>query len=162
MRRLFPSPLLSTGLLLLWILLVQSVSAGALVLGLAQAIFWPAATTRLRPVPVRARKPLTMLRLFARVVVTMLRSNAEVARIILTRASRDIPSGFVYVPLDLKDANGLAVLAMIVTFTPGTVWVQLSPDRRRLLMHVLAIDDEAVLVERVKRRYERPLMEIFE
>jgi multicomponent K+:H+ antiporter subunit E len=162
MRRLLPSPLLSTGLLLLWILLVQSVSAGTLVLGLAQAIFWPAVTTRLRPVPVRARKPLTMLRLFARVVVSMLRSNAEVARIILTRASRDVPSGFVYVPLDLKDPNGLAVLAMIITFTPGTVWVQLSADRRRLLMHVLAIDDEAALVERVKQRYERPLMEIFE
>jgi multicomponent K+:H+ antiporter subunit E len=103
-----------------------------------------------------------MLRLFARVVAAMLRSNAAVARIILTRASRDIPSGFVSVPLDLKDANGLAVLAMIITFTPGTVWVQLSADRRRLLIHVLAIDDEAALVEGVKRRYERPLMEIFE
>jgi multicomponent K+:H+ antiporter subunit E len=160
-KRLIPSPLLSTGLFVLWMLLAQSTSAGMLALGLVLAIFWPAATTALRPTPVRVRKPATMLRLFGRVVLAMLRANAEVARLVLTRSSRDIPSGFVSVPLDLRNPNGLAVLAMIVTFTPGTAWVQLSADGRRLLLHVLAVDDEAALVAVVKQRYERPLMEIF-
>ncbi|MFY0583913.1 hypothetical protein ACN28S_65020 [Cystobacter fuscus] len=57
MRRLLPSPALSVALLLLWILLMQSLSAGTLVLGTALAVFWPAVTLGLRPTPVRLRRP---------------------------------------------------------------------------------------------------------
>jgi multicomponent K+:H+ antiporter subunit E len=162
MRRLIPSPALSVALLLLWILLMQSLSAGTLVLGAALALFWPAVTVRLMPAPVRVRRPLVLARLFCRVVLEMLRSNAEVAWAILTRRSRGIRSGFVLVPLELRDPNGLAVLAMIVTFTPGTAWAQLSADNRVLLLHVLAIQSESDLVALIKYRYERPLKEIFE
>jgi multicomponent K+:H+ antiporter subunit E len=162
MRWLLPSPVLSVALFLLWILLMQSLSAGTLVLGTILAIFWPAVTAGLRPAPVRLRKPLVTARLFGRVVREMLRSNAEVAWAILTRRSRDLRSGFVHIPLELRDPNGLAVLAMIVTFTPGTAWAQLSADHRVLLLHVLAIQSEADLVALIKRHYERPLMEIFE
>ena len=162
MRRLIPSPVLSLALLLLWILLMQSLSAGTLLLGAALALFWPVVTTRIRPAPVRLRRPGVILRLYGRVVLEMLRSNAEVAWAILTRRSRDIRSGFIAIPLELRDPNGLAVLAMIVTFTPGTAWAQLSADNRVLLLHVLAIQSEAALVALIKQRYERALMEIFE
>jgi multicomponent K+:H+ antiporter subunit E len=149
-------------LLVLWILLMQSLSAGTLVLGAALALFWPAVTVRLRPTPVRLRRPLVMARLFCRVVLEMLRSNAEVAWAILTRRSSELRSGFVLIPLELRDPNGLAVLAMIVTLTPGTAWAQLSADNRVLLLHVFAIQNEADLVALIKQRYERPLREIFE
>lgn len=162
MKRLLPAPALSVALLLLWGLLMQSLSAGTLVLGAALALLWPAVTVRIRPAPVRLRRPLVMARLFFRVVLEMLRSNAEVAWAILTRRSRDIRSGFVLIPLELRDPNGLAVLAMIVTFTPGTAWAQLSADNRVLLLHVLAIQSEADLVAFIKQHYERPLREIFE
>ena len=56
----------------------------------------------------------------------------------------------------------LAVLAMIVTATPGTAWAELAADRSVLLLHVLSLEDEAEVVATIKERYERPLMEIFE
>ena len=161
MRRLFPAPLLSVALLLLWLLLMQSSSASTVVLGAALAIFWPVATARLRPGRVRLHRPVVMARLFGRVVIDMLRSNVQVARAILTRRSSGIRSAFVEIPLELKDPNGLAVLAMIITFTPGTAWVQVSADRRVLLLHILDLEDEGALIQLVKRRYERALMEIF-
>ncbi len=161
MRRLFPAPLLSVALLLLWLLLMQSSSASTVVLGAALAIFWPVATARLRPGRVRLHRPVVMARLFGRVVIDMLRSNVQVARAILTRRSSEIRSAFVEIPLELKDPNGLAVLAMIITFTPGTAWVQVSADRRVLLLHILDLEDEGALIQLVKRRYERALMEIF-
>jgi len=162
MRTLLPSPLLSLWLLVLWILLMQSANAGTLALGTVLAVFWPAVTSRLRPARVRIRKPFTILRLFAQVVLDMLRSNVQVARAILLGTRPGTRRALVEIPLELEDPSGLAVLAMIVTFTPGTVWVQLSADRRLLLLHVFAIEDEATLVEFIKRRYERALMEIFQ
>jgi multicomponent K+:H+ antiporter subunit E len=45
---------------------------------------------------------------------------------------------------------------------PGTAWAELSFDRSALLLHVLEVGDEAELVAYIKRRYERPLREIFE
>jgi multicomponent K+:H+ antiporter subunit E len=42
------------------------------------------------------------------------------------------------------------------------VSVNLSGDRRSLLIHGLAVADPEAAARRVKERYERPLMEIFE
>ena len=69
---------------------------------------------------------------------------------------------FVVVPLDLRDANGLAALAMITTVVPGTVWSELALDRSALLLHVFDLDDEDAFIAHFKARYEQPLMEIFE
>jgi multicomponent K+:H+ antiporter subunit E len=75
---------------------------------------------------------------------------------------RRICSGFVDIPLELRDPHGLAVLAMIVTATPGTVWAGLSPDGATLTLHMLDIRDEQEWIRWFKDRYERRLMEIFE
>jgi multicomponent K+:H+ antiporter subunit E len=53
------------------------------------------------------------------------------------------------------------MLASIISLTPGTVSADLSDDRKTLLVHGLDVDDEAVLVEQIKRRYEAPLLEVF-
>jgi multicomponent K+:H+ antiporter subunit E len=162
MNRLLPSPALSVALFLLWIVLMQALDVGTLLLGVAMALFWPVATAGLSPSAGRIRRPLLLARLFGRAFVEMLRSNAEVAWAILTRRPSTLRSGFVKIPLELTSPNGLAALAMIVTFTPGTAWAELSDDRRVLLLHVLAIENEADLVALFKRRYERPLIEVFE
>jgi multicomponent K+:H+ antiporter subunit E len=163
MRRVMPSPALSLALFLLWVLLMQSSSAGVLMLGVGLSLFWPIATRRLRNDPAQIRRPRAIATLVGRVVADMLRSNVRVAWAILTRPSDGLRSRFVTIPLDLHDPNALAALAMIVTFTPGTAWARLSADNRVLLLHVLDVDgDDAEEVAYIKRRYERPLREIFE
>ena len=110
----------------------------------------------------RVRQPRALLRLLGNVAVDVVRSNFEVARAVLTQRVPDITSAFVRVPLDIRDPNALAVLAAIVAATPGTAWGELSLDRRVLLLHVLAVRDEAQFIQTVKQRYERHLKEIFE
>jgi multicomponent K+:H+ antiporter subunit E len=162
MRRLLVSPALSTALFVLWVLLMQPSSPGTVVLGIGLALFWTAATATLITNPLRLRKPGVMAALLVRVVADMLRSNAAVAWVLLTRRSGSLQSGFVRIPLELRNPNGLAVLAIIVTFTPGTAWAQLSADNRVLLLHLLVMEDEASMATFIKDRYERPLREIFE
>ncbi len=161
MRRLFPSPALSCGLFAIWLALSPSVDAATVLLGAILAWLAPLITRSLRPMRVQMRRPTTALRLLMRVVVDTLRSNAGVLAVIIS-GRRASPSGFVRIPLELRDPNGLAVLAMIITATPGTAWAELAPDGSALLIHVFALEDEKDLVASVKRRYERPLMEIFE
>ena len=69
---------------------------------------------------------------------------------------------FVHIPLELRDANGLAALAIITTVVPGTVWSELAMDRSMLLLHLFDVEDEQEYVQYFKQRYEKPLMEIFE
>ena len=93
------------------------------------------------------------------VVGDIIRSNFAVARIILYNKKR--VAGFVKVPLDLRNINGLAILACIITATPGTIWVQFNRVDGVLLVHVLDLVDEDEWVRLIKNRYESLLMEIF-
>ena len=161
-KRLVPAPVLSLALLVLWLLLNRSLSAGHIVLGTVLALAIPLLTAGLRPLPVRIRKPGAVLRLALAVAVDTVRSNVAVARLLLAPGRRRHPAGFVHIPLDVRDPNALAVLAMIVCITPGTAWAELSLDRSVLLLHVLELDDATTVIADVKRRYEAPLMEIFE
>lgn len=162
MKRLLPAPLLSVALFLLWLLLNQSFGPGHLLLGALLGLLLPVLLRGLRPLPVRIRHPLTIVRLFLTVVSDSVHSNLMVVRFLLLPSLRKHPANFVHIPLELRDPNALAVLAMIVCITPGTAWAELSRDRSVLLLHALEVGDPQDLVDHVKRCYERPLMEIFE
>jgi multicomponent K+:H+ antiporter subunit E len=88
-------------------------------------------------------------------------SNVAVALIILGAGQRERSSGFVEIPLELRDPYGLAALACIITSIPGTIWVDLDRTSGILTIHVLDLHDESEWVDTVKRRYERRLLEIF-
>ncbi|WP_397452292.1 Na+/H+ antiporter subunit E [Pseudomonas sp. NA-150] len=162
MKRLLPAPWLSLALWLLWLLLNQSLSLGNLLLGALLGFIAPVLSAPLRPLPVKIGKPWVMLKLLLRVMADSVMSNLAVFRSVWTSQRHPPRSAFVKVPLDLHDANGLAVLSMITTLVPGTVWSELALDRSVLLMHVFDLDDEARFIEHFKRSYERPLMEIFQ
>ncbi|MBV4458906.1 Na+/H+ antiporter subunit E [Pseudomonas sp. COR58] len=162
MKRLFPAPWLSLALWLLWLALNQSVSPGNLLLGAVLGFAAPLMMRKLRPQRIRIRRPGTVLRLFLLVGRDVIHSNLAVAWGVLNAGRQPPRSRFVKVPLDLRDANGLAALSMITTVVPGTVWSELALDRSILLMHVWDLDDEAQFIQHFKTTYERPLMEIFE
>lgn len=161
MKRLLPAPLMSAMLFVLWLLLARHAGIATLAMAAVLAIAVPLLTSPLRPLPVRMRRPRSAITLLLTVAADAVVSNLQVARSVWQL--RSTPRGaFVRVPLDLDDANGLAVLAMITTIVPGTVWSELSVDRSALLLHVFDVDDEAAFVAHYKARYERPLVDIFE
>ena len=64
-------------------------------------------------------------------------------------------------PLELRDPRGLAVLACIVTATPGTSWARYDAAGNRVTIHVLDLVDAEAWIREFKGRYERRLLEIF-
>ena len=162
MKRVLPAPVLSLALFVLWLALNASVSAGHVVLALVLAIAVPILCAPLRPTPVCMRRPGLALRLIAVVACDVVVSNIEVGLGVLRARHRPPRAAFVRIPLELYDANGIAVLALITTIVPGTVWSELARDRSAFLLHVFDLGDEAEFVAFFKRRYERPLIEIFQ
>jgi multicomponent K+:H+ antiporter subunit E len=160
MTRLLPFPLVSAGLLGLWLLLNQALSLGQILLGcmLALAGGWALAVLQLPKA--RVRRVGAILRLSSLVLADIIRSNIAVGRIVLGLGDKQRISGFVNIPLDLRHSYGLAALACIITATPGTLWV--SFDGEVLTIHVLDLIDESEWIRTIKNRYERRLLEIFE
>lgn len=162
MTRLLPHPLLSFALLLMWLALTRFTLGHAL-LGGAIAIVAGRAMASLHPAGPRIRRWDVIPVLFAVVVRDILRSNLAVAWLILTRGrGGKRAAGFVSIPLVLRDETALAWLAIIVTATPGTAWIEYDSGRSTLLIHVFDLTDPEEMRTFIKQRYEVMLMEIFE
>ncbi|ODT16358.1 MAG: Na+/H+ antiporter subunit E [Kaistia sp. SCN 65-12] len=161
MSRLLPYPLLTASLILMWLLL-NSFSIGHLILGTVIALLASLAMAALQPAKPRIRKWHKIPVLLGRVLIDIYHSNVAVAGIILSGGRHERRPGFVVIPLTLRDRTGLAVLACIVTATPGTAWVEYHADNGRLLIHVLDLVDRDAWITTIQTRYEQLLREIFE
>jgi multicomponent K+:H+ antiporter subunit E len=139
----------------------QTVAIGHVVLGGILALVGAWALALLKPPKARLHRPGSIVRLFGTVLIDIIRSNLAVARIILRPGPPKHRSGFVRIPLQLRDPYGLAVLACIITSTPGTLWVGFETASGTLTIHVLDLVEESAWVQTIKNRYERPLLEIF-
>jgi multicomponent K+:H+ antiporter subunit E len=161
LKRLFPHPWLSIVLLVCWVLLMNDVSPGNLLLGAVLGIVIAFCIGEgLWLQPVRFGKPWLLVRLFGHVLIDIVVANVEVALLVLGPTKRLRPA-FIEVPLDSTHEIALTALISIVSLSPGTLCAELSDDRTRLIVHVLDLADEAALVASIKSRYEAPLLEIF-
>lgn len=160
MKRWLPHPWIALGLFVAWLLLQRSVATTTIGSGVVLAVGLSWILVRFELPRVRVRRPWTLLPLAVRVFADIVRSNLAVARIILSPRIQTHP-GFVTIPLELTSPYGLALLACIITATPGTIWVDHDPGRQTLVIHVLDVIDEATWIDAIKRRYERPLLRIF-
>lgn len=159
-RRWLPHPHMSLTLVVVWLLLVNEVSLGQVVLGTLLGVLIPLATSSFWPERPHPARPAVLARYLLRLLLDILVANLEVARRVLGPTDRLKPAFVVY-PLELTDPFAISMLASTISLTPGTVSADLSPDRRTLLIHSLSTDDPQALCETIRTRYERPLKEIF-
>ena len=154
---------LTVALIGIWLLLNAELRVMSIAFGVLLALLLVLAIAQLRPVRPRLRHVHLAIPLVATLLVDIVLSNLGVARVVLglTR-NRHVRSGFIDIPLELNDPHGLAILAVIVTSTPGTSWAGVAPDGRVLRLHMLDIRNEDEWIRSFKQRYERRLMRIFE
>ncbi|MEA1050161.1 Na+/H+ antiporter subunit E [Lamprobacter modestohalophilus] len=161
MKPLLPHPILSLMLLGLWLLLVNSISPGQILLGALLAWLIPLYTARFWTAQIHIRRPLLLLRLTGTVLVDILIANIAVARLIVGPRAR-IQPGFIRMPLRVKGNVSVSLLANIITLTPGTLSASLSPDRSELIIHALQGEDSVAIIAEIRERYEQPLLDALE
>ena len=86
-------------------------------------------------------------------------SNIRVALDVLTPRHRMRPA-VIDIPLDARTDAEIAILANMITMTPGTLSLDVSNDRRTLWIHAMYVDDVDEFRERIKRTLERRLLEV--
>lgn len=161
MRRLLPHPLLTPILAILWLLLVNTIEPGQIVLGLFLGWLLPKLTLTFWPEQIRIHRPGLLLKFLGVFLLDIVLANFTVARLILGNP-KNLHPVFVTIPLDVKSELAISFLANVISLTPGTVSSVVSLDHRYLLVHALNETDPAAMVATIKSRYEAPLKEIFE
>jgi multicomponent Na+:H+ antiporter subunit E len=86
-------------------------------------------------------------------------ANLRVAYDVLTPRHYMRP-GVVAVPLEARTDVEITLLANLMTLTPGSLSLDVSPDRSVLYLHVLYIDDYDALLREIKDEYERRVLEV--
>lgn len=160
MSRVFAYPLLWIAVLGMWLLLGRSLDPGQILLGgvVASLCCWAVAAIEV-PRP-KISRILPIVKLFGLVAADIFRSNLAVLGLVLRR--REPRSVFVSVPLELREPNALAVLACIITATPGSAWIDYNSKASTVLVHVLDTKDDIAWAETIKSTYEALLLEIFQ
>ncbi len=161
LKRVLPHPWLSLSMLIGWQLLMNSVSAGSLIMGAVLACIIPWLTNVFWPNPPLSCRVDRLLMFVWRVLVDILLANLQVAKLILG-PRRELRPAFVEYPISLQHEFSISVLASTISLTPGTVSADISADRKTLLIHGLDVKDEQQLIEHIRRRYEQPIKEVFE
>lgn len=96
---------------------------------------------------------LHTLRFVARFLREVVVANVQVVRVVLSPRIRIRP-GIIRYPLDVQTDSGITLLADSITLTPGTLTVDIAPDRSALFIHVLDIDEPDRVRNDIKQRLE--------
>lgn len=147
-------------LTLAWLGLTGSLTPANVVLGIAvstvAAVF---AREGRRRREVRLR-PLRIVELAALFVYELALSGYRVARLALAPRLRLRPGIFAY-PLRVDGDFEIALLANMITLTPGTLSVDISDDRRTLFVHAVDCSDVEQARRDIAQGFERKIMEAF-
>lgn len=104
----------------------------------------------------RIWKIVSFFPFYARELVT---ANVRIAIDVLTPGTRLNP-GFIAIPLTAKSDLELLAFANLVTMTPGTLSLDISPDRRTLYVHVMYLDDIEAARDSIATHLQTRILEI--
>ncbi len=90
----------------------------------------------------------------------LFKSNLNVVRLVLFKATREITPAIVAIPLTAETEAEIALLANLISLTPGTLSLDVSSDRRVLYIHAIDVKDVEKLRMDLKNGLEARLLEV--
>ena len=102
-----------------------------------------------------------VLRLCVLFVYELIVSSLRVVWDVMTPTHLSRP-GIIAMPLDAKGEGEILLVVNLISLTPGSLSLDVSPDRKTLYVHAMFVDDPAVLRRRLKQGMERWVIEALE
>jgi multicomponent Na+:H+ antiporter subunit E len=145
---------------MLWALLTGNVSISNLTSGFLLGYF---ALTLLHPATgAKAsyfEKTMQFVRFALFFIKELVVSSYRVAKDVIKPLPLMRP-GIIGIPLDAETDLEITMLANLITLTPGTLSLDVSPDRKTLYIHAMYIVDPNALRQEIKEGMERRLLEL--
>ena len=89
----------------------------------------------------------------------MMVSVYRVARAVLT-STPEIAPDIVHVPLDAQTDIEITLLANMVSLTPGTLSLDITREKKHLIVHAMFARDHEAVINSVKNGLEKKLLEV--
>uniref|UniRef100_UPI00405627A0 Na+/H+ antiporter subunit E n=1 Tax=Candidatus Electrothrix sp. TaxID=2170559 RepID=UPI00405627A0 len=70
--------------------------------------------------------------------------------------------GIVEVPVDLKNEIAILAYTNLITMTPGSLTMDMSPDKKKIYVHAMYLHDKEDFIRKMKGELEKKISEIFE
>lgn len=86
--------------------------------------------------------------------VSVVRGTIQVARVVLGQTSSR-HAGFVEIPNGDRSETGVVIGGLLDTLSPGSVLIEIDPERHTWTIHALVAPDEAAVRAELDRLYER-------
>jgi multicomponent Na+:H+ antiporter subunit E len=102
-----------------------------------------------------------ILRLTGYFLYELVVSSVRVAWDVVTPRHLSNPA-IIEMPLDVKSDLEILLVTNLISLTPGTLSLDVTPDRKTLIVHAMFADDPEALVQDLKNGMERKVREIFE
>jgi len=151
---------LNTALAVSWAALAGSFTLASLAVGfvIGYAALWAA-----RPLLSETayfERVFRILQLLFMFVFELFVSSLRVVWDVVTPTHRSRP-GVVAVPLDVKGEAQILTLANLISLTPGSLSLDVSPDHKTLYVHAMFVDDPDAFVRRIKDGVEQRVIRAF-
>ncbi|MDJ0943717.1 MAG: Na+/H+ antiporter subunit E [Kiloniellales bacterium] len=99
-----------------------------------------------------------VLRLAGLFVYELVVSSFRVVWDVVTPAHLSRP-GIIALPLDVEGEGGILLVSNLISLTPGSLSLDVSPDRRTLYVHAMFAEDPDALRRELKQGMERRVIE---
>ena len=113
-----------------------------------------------QPISIQFWRIFRLIELTLFFLVELFKANLNVAHEVITPGFSMQPA-IIAIPLDLKSDLGITILANMITLTPGTLSLDVSPQKNMLHVHAMYVKDVEAFRLDIKERFERRVMEVF-
>ncbi len=151
--------LLNLLIALVWMFLNNSWSLASLVIGYVIGIGFLFALRRFFHQGFYLRKVWAIWKLLVLFMKELILSNIAVIKHIV-QPKLNIRPGIFALETELITDWEITTLACLITLTPGTLTLEVSPDRSTLYIHAMDIEDAEALAESIKGTFEKAIMEV--
>jgi multicomponent Na+:H+ antiporter subunit E len=107
------------------------------------------------------RRVWRVLRLTGFFLYELVVSSLKVAWDVITPQHKSNPA-IIEMPLDVQSDLEILLVTNLISLTPGTLSLDVTPDRKTLIVHAMFADDPEGLVRELKDGMERMVKEVFE
>jgi multicomponent Na+:H+ antiporter subunit E len=104
------------------------------------------------------RRTFAVIGLVVYFLYDLVRSSVAVVWAIMTPSMYSRPQ-LLRMPLDAKEDLEIMLTGNLITLTPGTLTVDVDPDRKFLLIHAMFVDDPNETIADLKNGMERKVLE---